>query len=142
MIHWLIMKDNILIYAIDDSTFQLAVLEKGFSEHYKNVTLRTFLTFKGLQEAIEYEEPDCCIIDLIMPYVSGIYVLEWLDKFYPKIKKFINSSCNSDEYKVMSKFRYKIPFLDKESDIDSRIKIIFDELSTDKNEANYESICS
>ena len=136
------MKDNILIYAIDDSKFQLDVLNSGFKKYSNKIKFIPFLTFHGLQEAIITEEPDCCIVDLVMPYVSGIYVIEWLEKFYPDIKKFINSSCNGDEYKVMSKFRYKIPFLDKESDIDSRIKIIFDELSTDKNEANYENICS
>ena len=121
------MKQEILIYAIDDSEFQLKVLEKGFLNYkseYFNFSIRTFLNFFDFQSALLEKVPNCFIVDLVMPYVSGISVLNFLEKFYKDTPKFINSSCNGEEYKIMAEYRYHILFLDKESDMKSRIDII------------------
>lgn len=137
------MKRNILIYAIDDSEFQLKVLEKGilnYSSDIFNLELKSFTGFCDLHSAILDQAPDCFIIDLVMPYVSGIYVLNFLEKFYDNIPRFINSSCNGEEYRIMAEYRYNVPFLDKESSVKERIDIIVEYLM--QKEVQDDNICS
>jgi response regulator RpfG family c-di-GMP phosphodiesterase len=125
------MKKNILIYAIDDSEFQLKILEKGILNYKSdifNFSIDKFTKFSDLQTAIYRKLPDCFIVDLVMPYMSGIHVLEFLEKFYSDIPKFVNSSCCGEEYRILTESKYKAPFLYKETSVQDRINIIVEYL--------------
>jgi DNA-binding NtrC family response regulator len=121
------MKKDILIYAIDDSEFQLKILEKGILNYKSdifNFSIDKFTKFSDFQTAIYNKLPDCFIVDLVMPYVSGIYVLEFLEKFYNDIPRFVNSSCSGEEYRILTESKYKTQFLYKETSIKNRINTI------------------
>lgn len=139
------MKKDLLVYAIDDSKFQLDILKSGvkkFKDEDYTISLSVFSTFLDLQIAMSEKVPDCCIVDLIMPYISGIYVLEWIDRFHPTVFKFVNSSCNEQEYQIMASYRYNAPFLNKDDDVDSRLKYLVGVISGKIRYSSDDCICS
>lgn len=120
------MKKDLLVYAIDDSKFQLDILKSGvkkFKDEDYTISLSVFSTFLDLQIAMSEKVPDCCIVDLIMPYHPGTEVCHDVREKYPNIKVFINTYECGEEYKILA-HACDATYMSKTTPFDERLEVI------------------
>ena len=113
------------IYVLDDEPIELATREIAINRHYPTWECAIFFTYDDLLKAIEEKEPDCCVIDLIMPYHPGTEVCEEVRKKHPNIKTFINTYECGEEYKILAEACSAI-YLSKTMPFEDRLEVILD----------------
>lgn len=112
------------IFVLDDEAIELAIWEIIIERNFKNTCkCRTFFTFDELIIAFNEEVPDCCVIDLVIPYHPGTEVCKWVSDNYPSVKLFINTSDTGEEYKILSE-SYNAVYLTKIDSFEKRLGVI------------------
>jgi DNA-binding NtrC family response regulator len=113
---------NIKVLLVDD--------EKDFvnslSERIQMRELDSKIAYDGEQalELVTDEIPDVVVLDLRMPGIDGLEVLERLKKNYPKVQVIILTGHGSDEDEKVSKRLGAYDYLQKPVSIDKLIRSI------------------
>ncbi|WP_027370290.1 response regulator [Desulfovermiculus halophilus] len=113
---------NIKVLLVDD--------EKDFvnslSERIQMRELDSKIAYDGEQalELVTDEIPDVVVLDLRMPGIDGLEVLERLKKKYPKVQVIILTGHGSDEDERISKRLGAYDYLQKPVSIDKLIRSI------------------
>lgn len=113
-----------LIYVLDDEAIELAIWEIVLERHSKeDLSCKTFFNFDDFQNAFSEQVPDCCVIDLVIPYHPGTEVCKWVTTNYPSVKLFINTSDTGEEYRILSESCNAI-YLTKIEPFEERLEVI------------------
>jgi len=77
-----------------------------------------------VMEALEKHKPSVLLLDLDMPYMSGIEVLDRLEKDYPDVKAIMLSMHNSKNFVLQCLILGAKGFLAKNTNVDKMIEAI------------------
>lgn len=112
-----------IVYVLDDEPLELATWEIAINRLFPDWKCKTFFTFDTLLTAINEEAPDCCVVDLIMPYHPGTEVCHDVREKYPNIKVFINTYECGEEYKILA-HACDATYMSKTTPFDERLEVI------------------
>jgi len=69
------MQENFSILAVDDEPFNLELIEAAFMD-YDNITITNAINGQKALEALERDSFDVVLLDISMPVMDGLEVLE------------------------------------------------------------------
>lgn len=112
-----------LVYFLDDDELELALWELRLSQSKPDWEHKCFTCAEKFIEEVRQRMPDCAVIDLVMPYADGVGVCKTIQKHYPNIKTFINTSMAGDEYQVLAD-RCSATYMNKNTNFEERLKVM------------------
>ncbi len=115
-------KDKLKILLVDDET----EFVDSLSERLGLRGMKTDVAYDGEQalKAVEKSAPDAMVLDLRMPGMDGIEVLEKVKKDYPNIRVIVLTGHGTDEDEAKALKLGASVFMKKPVDIDQLVKIL------------------
>ncbi len=112
------MKNFKLLLVDDEEEFV-----KALAERLKMRDLESDMVYDGEQALsfVEDKEPDVMVLDLKMPGIDGIEVLERVKKAYPKIEVIILTGHGTEKDEERAKRLGAFDYLEKPVDIDTLV---------------------
>lgn len=92
--------DNISIIAVDDDPVYLKMLETCLAAAGKDI--RTAISAKDALSLIEERQPAIMIIDIMMPEMSGLELLEIVSEKYPLVYSIMLTAVSSEEKAIQA----------------------------------------
>lgn len=90
------------LYVIDDDLVELELWLFTVAHNRPDWIIQTFTTVDELCAAIQANEPDVAVVDLVMPLTPGYVVCEKLRDNYPNIKTVVCSAKEGEQYRVLA----------------------------------------
>jgi len=103
--------DELLVAVVDDDRDMRTTLVKGLEKFH--ITCRPFGSGSDFLEALQYFEPDCVLLDLSMPGITGLDVLSAIPEEKSHIPVIIFTSFGSIPAAVSAIRKGAVEFLEK-----------------------------
>jgi len=110
------------VWVVDDDQSVRWVLEKALRQ--EQLDTRSFERAEHLLEAMEYESPDVLITDVRMPGMSGIALLEEVNRRWPKLPVIVITAHSDLDNAVAAYKGGAFEYLPKPFDIDEAVELV------------------
>ena len=110
------------VWVVDDDQSVRWVLEKAL--HQEQIETRSFERAEHLLEAMEYESPDVLVTDVRMPGMSGIALLEEVNRRWPELPVIVITAHSDLENAVAAYKGGAFEYLPKPFDIDEAVELV------------------
>ena len=114
--------DVLNVWVVDDDQSVRWVLEKALRQ--EQMETRSFERAEHLLEAMEYESPDVLVTDVRMPGMSGIALLEEVNRRWPELPVIVITAHSDLENAVAAYKGGAFEYLPKPFDIDEAVELV------------------
>lgn len=87
-----------LVYILEDDASICGLIKVALEMH--GIALKSYPTVKEFSEALQNEQPDVALLDIMLPDGSGLDVLKTIKKNYPDVACIMLSALSKEEDKV------------------------------------------
>ncbi|MCI0436396.1 MAG: nitrogen regulation protein NR(I), partial [Gemmatimonadetes bacterium] len=115
------MPDPGRVWVIDDDRSIRWVLEKALQR--AGLSVRGFASAEGLPELLARERPDCVITDIRMPGMSGLQLLELINRQAPDVPVIVITAHSDLDSAVASYRGGAFEYLPKPFDVDEAVEL-------------------
>ena len=116
--------DVLKVWVVDDDQSVRWVLEKALRQ--EQMDTRSFERAEHLLEAMEYESPDVLITDVRMPGMSGIALLEEVNRRWPELPVIVITAHSDLDNAVAAYKGGAFEYLPKPFDVDEAVDLFLD----------------
>ena len=114
--------ETLKVWVVDDDQSVRWVLEKALRQ--ENMETRSFERAEHLLEAMDHESPDVLVTDVRMPGMSGIALLEEVNRRWPKLPVIVITAHSDLDNAVAAYKGGAFEYLPKPFDLDEVIATI------------------
>ncbi len=114
--------ETLKVWVVDDDQSVRWVLEKALRQ--ENMETRSFERAEHLLEAMDHESPDVLVTDVRMPGMSGIALLEEVNRRWPELPVIVITAHSDLENAVAAYKGGAFEYLPKPFDIDEAVELV------------------